>query len=143
MSSPVNVTFCPSTSIRYCERVRFKGQRTQPQVGVRRLLANACMCAAIILNLFLLMPTDNNFTLSLLYLLKTMLYRAVLRVAARFVFFEFLQKAAQLFDVHSILRTSPFQGAENPTAGWRSAVACKRLHVRRNYLKSLFIDADR
>ena len=29
-SSPVNVTFCPSTSIRYCKRVRFKGQRTQP-----------------------------------------------------------------------------------------------------------------
>ena len=43
VSSPVNVTFCPSTSIRYCERVRFKGQRTQPQVDVRRLLANACV----------------------------------------------------------------------------------------------------
>ena len=25
-SSPVNVTFCPLTSIRYCERVRSKGQ---------------------------------------------------------------------------------------------------------------------
>ena len=46
------------------------------------------------------MPTNNNdFPLSLLYLLKTMLYRVVLCVAARFVFFEFLQKAAQLFDV--------------------------------------------
>ncbi|MDY6136232.1 MAG: hypothetical protein SPI13_03315, partial [Eubacteriales bacterium] len=53
----------------------------------------------IILNRFLLMPTDNNFPLSLLYLLKTMFYRVVLCVAARFVFFEFLQKAAQLFDV--------------------------------------------
>ena len=37
------LTSRPSTSIQYCERVRSKGQRTQPQVGVRRLLANACV----------------------------------------------------------------------------------------------------
>ena len=37
------LTSRPSTSFRYCERVRFKGQRTQLQVGVRRLLANACV----------------------------------------------------------------------------------------------------
>ena len=51
--SPVNVTFCPSTSIRYCERVRSKGQRTQPQgwrsaVACKRLrfsvLRTICHC---------------------------------------------------------------------------------------------------
>ena len=64
----------------------------------------------IILNRFLLMPTDNNnFPLSLLYLLKTMLYRVVLCIAARFVFFEFLQKAAQLFDV-GVVKFNKFAG---------------------------------
>ena len=43
------------------------------------------------------------------YLLKTMLYRAVLCVAARFVFFEFLQKAAQLFDV-GVVKFNKFAG---------------------------------
>ena len=37
---------------------------------------------------------NNNFPLSLLYLLKTMLYRFVLCIAARFVFFDFFQHAA-------------------------------------------------
>ena len=56
------------------------------------------------------MPTDNNnFPLSLLYLLKTMLYRVVLCVAARFVVFEFLQKAAQLFDV-GVVKFDKFAG---------------------------------
>ncbi len=56
------------------------------------------------------MPTDNNcYSLSLLYLLKTMLYRVVLFIAARFVFFEFLQKAAQLFDV-GIVKFNKFAG---------------------------------
>ena len=49
-SSPVNVTFCPSTSIRYCERVRFKGQRTQPQVGVRKTLAFSCVMQRVYLS---------------------------------------------------------------------------------------------
>ena len=44
------LTSRPSTTIRYCERVRFKGQRTQPQVGVRRLLANACVMQRVYLS---------------------------------------------------------------------------------------------
>ena len=43
------------------------------------------------------------------YLLKTMLYHVVLCVAARFVVFEFLQKAAQLFDV-GIVKFNKFAG---------------------------------
>ena len=37
-SSPVNVTICPSTSIRYCERVRPKGQEPN-----RRLAVGGCL----------------------------------------------------------------------------------------------------
>ena len=129
VSSPVNVSFCPSTSFRYCERVRSRGsepnrrlafgkrlrysvQRTfchcERSVAISRkghriikptqdtfVLAwrkkahtnirvsivapdnaiSKVQCAPrIILNRFLLMPTDNNnFLLSLFYLLKTIL----------------------------------------------------------------------
>ena len=55
------LTSCPLTSIRYCERVRSKGQRTQPQVCVRKTLAFSCvMQRELSQNRFLLMPTDNN-----------------------------------------------------------------------------------
>jgi len=37
-SSPVNVTFCPSTSIRYCERVRFKGQEPNHRLAFGKRL---------------------------------------------------------------------------------------------------------
>ena len=99
------LTSRPSTTIRYCERVRFKGQRTQPQVGVRKTLAFSCVMQRVYLS-------------------------------RHFVSFRNISQNCPMpsspvnvssVNDHSILRTSPFQGAENPTAGWRSAVACKRL----------------
>ena len=44
------LTSRPLTSILYRERVRSMGQRTQPQVGVRRLLANACVMQRVYLS---------------------------------------------------------------------------------------------
>ena len=81
------------------------GARTQPQVGVRKTLAFSCVMQRVYLS-------------------------------RHFVSFRNISQNCPMpsspvnvtsVNVLSILRTSPFQRAYNPTAGWRSAVACKRL----------------
>ena len=48
-SSPVNVTFCPSTSIRYCERVRFKGQEPNHSLAFGGCVQTLALCSVSIL----------------------------------------------------------------------------------------------
>ena len=48
-SSPVNVTFCPSTSIRYCERVRSKGQEPNHRLAFGKRLRFLALCSVFIL----------------------------------------------------------------------------------------------
>ena|GEM_PF-5702480 len=96
------LTSRPLTSILYRERVRSMGQEPNHKVGVRRLLANACVMQRVYLS-------------------------------RHFVSFRNISQNCPMpsspvnvmsVNVHSILRTSPFQGAENPTAGLRSENAC-------------------